>query len=116
VELARLGYNVTGIDLSAGMLQEARRAAEAAGVEERVRFIQADATRFCLAQSFDIALCLCEGAFTLVGAGEDPLEHDAKILRNTFDALRPGGRFLLTALNAMRLIRSATAADVATGR
>ena len=32
VELAKRGYAVTGVDLSAGMLAEARKAAETAGV------------------------------------------------------------------------------------
>ena len=41
VELAKLGYEMTGIDLSAGMLAEAEAAAKAAGVE--LELIRADA-------------------------------------------------------------------------
>ena len=37
VELARRGYRVTGLDLSAGMLAEAAKAAEEAGVDGRAR-------------------------------------------------------------------------------
>ena len=56
VELARRGYRVTGFDLSAGMLAEAAKAAGEAGVE--VELIQADATAFSFARSFDAAACL----------------------------------------------------------
>ena len=110
VELARRGYRVTGLDLSAGMLAEAAKAAEDAGVE--VELVQADATAFTLSRRFDAAACLCEGAFTLVGA-DDPFDHDLAILRNILAALQPGAPFVLTASNGMRLIRSATPASSA---
>lgn len=112
VELARRGYQVTGLDLSAGMLAEAAAAAERAGV--LVDLVQADATDFTLGRTFDAAVCLCEGAFTLVGS-EDPFEHDAAILRQVHRALEPGARFILTASNGMRLIRDATDEQVAKG-
>jgi SAM-dependent methyltransferase len=112
VELARRGFAVTGLDLSSGMLAEAARAAEVAGVT--VDLVQADATDFTLGRCFDAAVCLCEGAFTLVGA-EDPLEHDAAILRTVHAILRSGAPFVLTASNGMRLIRDATVDQVANG-
>ena len=42
VELARRGFQVTGVDISAGMLAQAADAAEKAGVE--VNWVKADAT------------------------------------------------------------------------
>ncbi len=114
VELARRGYDVTGIDLSSGMLQQAMKAAAAASVE--VQWIQADATSFELNRHFDVGLCLCEGAFGLLGAGDDPSEHDLAILRNINRALKPGGKFILTALNGFRLIRTYNNDDVASGK
>jgi SAM-dependent methyltransferase len=113
VELARRGYCVTGLDLSAGMLAEAAKAAGEAGVE--IDLVQADATDFSFARGFDAAACLCEGAFTLVGA-DDPFDHDLAILRNVCAALKPGALFVLTASNGMRLIRSATPEQVEAGR
>ena len=112
VALAARGYRMTGLDLSGGMLEQARSAAGAAGVE--VAFVQADATAFSLPLGFDAAICLCEGAFTLIGA-DDPVEHDLAILANIREALAPGAPFVLTASNAMRLIREATPEQVAEG-
>ena len=113
VQLARRGFRVTGLDLSPGMLAEAAAAAAEAGVE--VELIEADATAFDLGRVFDAAVCLCEGAFTLVGR-DDPLEHDLSILRNAFRSLRPGAPFVLTAINGLRLIRDATEHQVELGR
>lgn len=114
VELARRGYRVTGVDLSSGMLAEAEKAAREADVE--VELIHADATRFTLDKLFDAAICLCEGAFSLLGSEDDPIEHDLAILRHIHAALRPGARLVLTVLNACRMIRQATQEDVQNGR
>jgi cyclopropane fatty-acyl-phospholipid synthase-like methyltransferase len=114
VELARRGHRVTGVDISSGMLAEAERAAGEAGVE--VELIHADAARFTSDKLFDAAICLCEGAFSLLGSEDDPIEHDLAILRNIRAALKPGARFILTTANACRLIRQATQEDVENGR
>ena len=69
VELARRGYAVTGLDLSSAMLSEVRVRAAGAGVA--VRWVQADAAMFDLAEGFDASICLCEGAFGLLGGGKE---------------------------------------------
>ena len=114
VELARRGYQVTGVDISSGMLAEAEKAAREAGVE--VELIHTDATRFTSDKLFGAAICLCEGAFSLLGSEDDPIERDLAILCNIHAALKPGARFILTAPNACRLIRQATQEDVEKGR
>lgn len=114
VELARHGYKVTGVDISSRMLAEAEKAARKANV--KVVWIHADATKFTPTSSFDAAVCLCEGAFCLLATDDDPFEHDLSILRNIHAALKPGARFILTALNGCFMIRQYTQEDVANGR
>lgn len=103
IALAKRGYRVTGLDLSSGMLDVARRKAEAAGVQ--VDWVQADATDFRFEEPFDAAICLCEGAVGLVEKGEDAEAHDLAIFRNIATALKPNAPFVLTALNGYSVIR-----------
>lgn len=113
VELARRGYQVTGVDISSGMLAQAAQAAEQAGVE--LTLVKADATRYVADGQFDAAICLCEGAFSLLTLDDDPIAHDLAILGNIHAALKPGSSFLLTALNGLRKIREHDQDDVASG-
>jgi cyclopropane fatty-acyl-phospholipid synthase-like methyltransferase len=113
VELAKRGYKVTGVDISSGMLSEAKMAAKKADVE--VEWIQADASKFTPSGSFDAAVCLCEGAFGLLGSDDDPLEHELSILRNINAALKNNKKLILTALNGFRMIREHSQEDVEKG-
>lgn len=114
VELAKRGYRVTGVDLSPKMLEVARAKAAAAGVE--VRFVEMDATRLDLGETFAAAVCLCEGAVGLIEAGEDAEAHDSAIFRGVAEHLQPGAPFLLTALNGYSIIRQMKDEHVADGR
>ncbi len=113
VELARRGYRMTGVDISTGMLNEAQREADKAGV--KIDLIHADASQFKSETEFDAAICICEGAFGLLGSVDDPYEHELNILKNIHESLKPGGRLILTALNGMRKIREATQKAIANG-
>jgi SAM-dependent methyltransferase len=95
IELARRGYDVTGIDLSATQLARAREKAGEAGV--KVAFHQADARRLAFRDEFDLAIMLCEGAFPLMETDEE----NYAILANAAAALRSPGTFILTTLNVL---------------
>ncbi|HEX8244240.1 MAG TPA: class I SAM-dependent methyltransferase [Longimicrobium sp.] len=85
-EMARLGANVVGVDLSPRMIEHARRAeaAEPLGIE----YVAGDAAEViprCDPASFDLAAsCL---------ALQD-MADPATVLRGVRAALRPGGRFV----------------------
>lgn len=110
IELARRGYAVTGLDLSAGMLEQARKDAEAAGVQ--VRWRQGDATAFVFEQPFDGVICLCEGAFGLLGRGDDAIGQPLAILRRVAAALKPSAKCLFTVLNGFAMARRHTQTEV----
>jgi 2-polyprenyl-3-methyl-5-hydroxy-6-metoxy-1,4-benzoquinol methylase len=95
VELAKRGYRVTGFDLSEGQLRLAREKAAAAGVT--VEFQRRDATQPHFNNEFDTAIMFCEGAFPLMETDE----KNHAILAHAAAALRPGGKLLLTTLNAL---------------
>ncbi len=114
VELARRGYAVTGVDLSPGMLEVAAKRAHAAGVKVELRC--ADAARFQPERRYDAAICLCEGAFGLLGSRDDAITQPLGVLRGIAAGLVPGAPCLLTVLNGFKPIRKYSDADVAAGR
>lgn len=114
IELAKRGYRVTGVDISRGMLDEASIGASTAGVE--IDLIHQDAIAFQADEAFDAAICICEGAFGLLGSMDDPYQRDLKILENIYGAIKPNGILILTALNGMRKIREATSGAILDGR
>lgn len=113
VELAKRGYRVTGVDLSPGMLAEARKAADEAGVE--IELVHSNAAEYRSEAVFDAAICLCEGAFGLLGDADDASDRDLAILRAIHGALKPGAAFVLTALSGLRMVRQHTPEEVASG-
>lgn len=129
IELAKRGMHVTGVDLSTGMLAEARKGALEAGITvlERapweepavpagsVYFLEANATSLALDFLYDGVVCLCEGGLGLADLNEDPIAHDLAILRNAYRALRPNGMFMTTALNGYATIRHMTDEQVEQG-
>jgi SAM-dependent methyltransferase len=88
VELARRGFQVTGVDLSPHLLERAREQADGAGVE--VEWVRSDAREFVRPGGFDLAISL----FTSFGYFEDPRD-DARMLTQVLASLRPGGALLM---------------------
>ncbi len=79
--------DVTGIDLSQGMLDEARRQLADADGDAEVRLMQQDALQMDFDQAFDVATCC--GAF---GHILEPQQD--RFAERVYRALKPGGRFL----------------------
>ena len=99
VPLARLGFRVTGLDLSRRLLAEA--AAAAAGHGEPVGLVAADMRRLPFADaSFDAVVNL----FHAFGCLEDQTQ-DELVLAEVARVLAPGGRFLLEVANREALVR-----------
>jgi len=113
IELAKRGYTVTGLDLSSEMLARAAAAAKDSGVN--VAWIHSDATKFSLPGKYDGAVCLCEGAFGLLGQRDDPIDQPLSILCNISRSLKPQAKAVFTVLNAAAMLRRYTNKDVAEG-
>jgi SAM-dependent methyltransferase len=93
--LASQGARVVGVDLSAGMLRQARLGTDRSGV--RVPLVQADAARLPFADaSFDLA-CTAFGAVPFV-------EDSAAVMREVYRVLVPGGRWVFSVTHPMRWI------------
>jgi SAM-dependent methyltransferase len=99
VELALRGVAVTGVDVSRRFLDIAAQRARRAAV--RASFFEVDARQMPFDDEFDAVISICQGAFGLMGP------DDSVVLRRIAEALIPGGRLALTALNALH-----TAANV----
>lgn len=93
--LATQGAEVVALDLSAGMLRHAVAGAGRCGV--RVPLVQADALALPFANG------CCDLAFTAFGAV--PFVADsARVMREVFRVLRPGGRWVFSVTHPMRWI------------
>ena len=95
IELARRGYQVTGVDLLTYLLDVAAARARAAKV--RMRFVHGDMREPIRGGRFDAALSL----FTSFGYFVDEAD-DRKVLRSVASMLGPEGRLLLEVLNGER--------------
>src|SRR2546423_9734973 len=97
IELARRGYEVTGMDISPFLIQVARERAQAAGVQ--VRWLTGDMRQPTEDLKFDLILNL----FTSFGYfAED--EDDRQVLAAAARMLAPGGRFVLEVINGERVM------------
>jgi len=88
IEFARRGFKVTGVDRTLPYLDQAR--ASAAKENLKIEFVLSDMREFSRASAFDAAL----NFFTAFGYFENPAD-DARVARNLFDSLKPGGRLIV---------------------
>ena len=95
IELAKRGYQVTGVDLSISLLKKAEEKANKAGV--KVDFFRHDARNLPFEKQFDVAIMLCEGGFPLMETDEMNYE----ILKNVSKSLKDRSKFIFTTLNGL---------------
>ncbi|MFA5862246.1 MAG: methyltransferase domain-containing protein [Candidatus Thermoplasmatota archaeon] len=88
-----LPWRVVGADLTRGLLGVARKDRKALGL------VRADARALPFRGVFDGAWSVCEGAFGLL---PDDEAH-VSMLRSVREALKPGARFVLSAMNAFTM-------------
>jgi SAM-dependent methyltransferase len=128
--LARLGYEVVGVDISQRFVDLAVRDAPPGATFRRL-----DARVLLFEDEFDAAISLCQGAFGLCGTGSPaasdtdasaadaatsvPVDGgDGAVLDGIARALRPGGRAAVSAFSAyfqVRWLEDSDAFDAATG-
>jgi len=87
-ELSRMGYAVTGVDITESYLRTARE--EAAYENLEIEYIHSDAREFTRSDFFDVALNLYNsfGYFT-------DQSDDLRIARNACNSLKKGGSFII---------------------
>ena len=102
VELAKHGWSVTGVDLSAFLLEKAREleAANEGSLDGEIEWVQADMREFVRPARFDLALNM----FTSFGFFESE-EENLRVLRNVHETLVPGGVFVMELMGKEILAR-----------
>lgn len=98
VDLARRGFDVTGVDRTKFLLDKAKARAEKAGV--MVEWIQNDMRDFLRPENYDLVLSM----FTSFGYFDDRNE-DLAVLRNIFTNLKPGGACVIELMGKEILAR-----------
>lgn len=95
IELAKRGYNVTGIDLSESQLKRANEKAREQNLS--VDFQKLDARDLPFSGEFNLVIMVCEGAFPLMETDE----MNFQILRCASRALKSKGKLIFTTLNGL---------------
>lgn len=95
IELAKRGYNVTGVDLSESQLKRASEKAKLANLN--IKFLKHDARHLPFENEFDLAIMLCEGGFSLMETDE----MNFRILQSAHRSLKANGKLIFTTLNGL---------------
>lgn len=98
IELAKLGFQVTGIDATADFLDIAAQKAKEANVQ--VSFVQRDMRELNYHDEFDAVINM----FAAFGYFSD--DENAQVLERVAKSLHPGGVFLIDLLNREWMVRN----------
>lgn len=88
IELARRGFDITGVDRTQRYLDRASAQAQEQRLD--IKFVCEDMRKFCEPEKFDAAINL----FTSFGYFDDP-EDDKQAAVNIYKSLKPGGVLLI---------------------
>ena len=88
LELARRGFQVTGVDRTRSYLDQAKNQAKKENLN--IEFVQEDMRTFCRSNSFGSVISM----YTSFGYFEDA-EDDRRVVANVYDSLKAGGAFLI---------------------
>lgn len=107
---AGVGARGLGVDVSPGLVDAARAAVSADGVDDRVEVRVGDARRLAATLgdelgTFDVAWSLCQG-----GLGTSPAS-DPTVVAGLAEAVRPGGRVVVTLFHALFAARHLSPGD-----
>jgi len=98
IELAKKGFNVTGIDYSKDLLNEAKK--RAAKKILKINFILGDIRSFHVHGSQDLVIMMGNSF------GYFDNQDNEKVLKNINEALKPGGYFVLDLPNTRGILRN----------
>lgn len=98
LELARRGFQVTGVDRTQTYIAQAFKQAKSEGLN--IEFICDDMRNFCRPSAFDVVINL----FTSFGYFEN-IEDDRKVVTNVWRSLKTGGVFLIDMMGKEILAR-----------
>ncbi|MDR0403546.1 MAG: class I SAM-dependent methyltransferase [Treponema sp.] len=104
LEMARRGFDVTGVDITESYLETAKD--DAAYENLSAEFIREDVRSFCRKNYFDL---VCN-VYTSFGYFENPAD-DARVVKNAFDSLKPGGIYVIETLGKEIAVRDFVQAD-----
>jgi SAM-dependent methyltransferase len=98
LELARRGFEVTGLDRTQSYIERARTKAQNENL--KVDFVLCDARKFCAIEEFDAVINM----YTAFGYFEEPSD-DKRVILNVYASLRPGGKLLIETMSKEVLAR-----------
>jgi 2-polyprenyl-3-methyl-5-hydroxy-6-metoxy-1,4-benzoquinol methylase/GNAT superfamily N-acetyltransferase len=102
IELAKMGCEVQGIDYLQSLVEQATVEARKNGVSANATFAVHDCRTVRLGREFDAVVCL----YDVVGTYAEN-QHNQAIIETAFKHTRPGGHFVVSAMNYEYTLRRA---------
>ncbi len=100
IELAKRGYEVTGLEINPSYIKEAKKRASSAGV--KIDFVEKDMRKITFSEEFD-AIILLWNSF---GYFSD--KENEKLIKSIYKALKEEGHFVLEIINRDWIVRHFT--------